>query len=100
MTPNVYGEWRIVGTGLSGRPTLPCLSPPSNAERSAETPDFVEHTFLSDQEGSVQDEYWVDALGRPTRSRQTLLPTRCRPKWWRGYALYPQRHRSHVLRVR
>ena len=72
--PNVYGEWRIVGTGLSGRPTLPCLSPPSNAERSAETPDFVEHTFLSDQEGSVQDEYWVDALGRPTRSRQTFYP--------------------------
>ena len=76
--PNVFGDWEIAGTGASGRATLPCLLPASSYARSADTPPdaphHVSHTFLSDQRGSLQEEYWVDDLGRPTRSRQTFYP--------------------------
>ena len=72
--PNVFGDWEVAGTGFSGRATLPCLLPASSYARSADAPHHVSHTFRSDQESSVQHEYWVDDLGRPTRSRQTFYP--------------------------
>ena len=76
--PNVFGDWEIAGTGFSGRATLPCLNlppPPSDSSTGARStnsgPHHTEHTLLSDEEGSVTKEFWVDAQGRPTRLRQT-----------------------------
>ncbi len=75
--PEVYGEWRIVGTDLHGSVLLPCLDPSTfdaNASAFADEPHLTAETFLSEREGTMRNEFWADSTGRPTRSRRTFLP--------------------------
>ena len=75
--PETYGGWRIVGTDLSGSSSIPCLDP-SSFDASASGPSDEAHltteTFLSEEEGSMRNEYWADSTGRPIRSRRTVFP--------------------------
>ena len=72
----VYGEWAIVAINMPPDLSLPCLGPPSAFEagdsNSPDEPHYVSHTFLSEEEGTVKSEFWVDSNGQPTRARRTF----------------------------
>ena len=75
--PEAYGAWSVVGTDLPPSFPPPCLDPGSikeDASGSSDEPHFTTERFLSVEEGSVRDEYWADAAGRPIRSRRTFFP--------------------------
>ena len=75
--PETYGEWRIVGTDLSQPFSIPCLDPGSfdaSASGPSDEPHLTTETFLSEEEGSMRNEFWADSTGRPTRSRRTFFP--------------------------
>ena len=75
--PETYGEWRVVGTDLHGSFPPPCLDPDTfDASDSgpSDEPHFTSERFLSKEEGTMRNEYWADASGRPTRSRRTIFP--------------------------
>ncbi len=72
-----YGEWTVHGTNHSGSDPLPCLAPSSfeeGASGSSDEPDFILEGFISEGQGAMRSEYWVDSTGRPTRARQTQFP--------------------------
>ena len=75
--PDVYGDWSIVSTDLQRSFPPPCFDPGSleeDASGSSEEPHFTSEQFLSVEEGSMRNEYWVDSTGRPTRLRRTIFP--------------------------
>ena len=76
--PDAYSDWSVVGEGMSGAMPLPCIDPSSyeSGARSSESdePHYVTSMFLSEEEGSMQEEFWADATGRPVRSRRTFYP--------------------------
>ena len=75
--PEVYAEWRVHGTNDSGSVSLPCLNPVSfeeGAPGSSDEPHFTFERFISEGQGAVRIEYWVDSVGRPTRARSTRFP--------------------------
>ena len=76
-TPEVYGEWSVVGTDLQRSFPPPCLDPSSfeqGASGSSDEPHLTTERFLSEEEGAERTEYWADATGRPTRARRTIFP--------------------------
>ena len=75
--PEVYAEWRVHGTNDSGSVSLPCLNPVSfeeGASGSSDEPHFISERFISEGQGAMRSEYWVDSTGRPTRARRTQFP--------------------------
>ena len=75
--PDVYGDWRVHGTNVPRAFSLPCVNPSSFEEGtsgSSDEPDFTSEVFLSDEEGAMRNEYWVDSTGRPTRALRTTFP--------------------------
>lgn len=73
----VYGEWLVHGTNDSGAFPPPCFDPDSleeDSSGSSDEPHFTSEQFLSQEEGSQRNEYWVDSKGRPTRLRRTIFP--------------------------
>ena len=73
----VYGEWLVHGTDVPRSFSLPCLDPSSfeeGASGSSDEPDFISERFISEGQGAMRSEYWVDSTGRPTRARQTQFP--------------------------
>ena len=77
VNPKVYGEWQVHGTNDSGSVSLPCLDPSSfeeGASGSSDEPDFISERFISEGQGAMRSEYWVDSTGRPTRARRTQFP--------------------------
>ena len=75
--PQVYGKWRIDGIDFPPFQPLPCEQT-SNFEQDASgspnQPHFMSEKFLSEEEGALREEFWVDSAGRPTRSRRTVFP--------------------------
>ena len=75
--PDVYGDWRVHGTNVPTAFSLPCVNPGSFEEGtsgSSDEPDFTSEVFLSDEEGAMRNEFWVDSTGRPTRALRTTFP--------------------------
>ena len=75
--PSVYGEWRVHGTNVSQSLPIPCVDTSSfeqGASGASDEPHLTSEMFLSEEEGTVRNEYWADAIGRPTRSRRTFFP--------------------------
>ena len=71
--PSVYGPWSIINADAHPRRSLPCLNTADFTRASPNEPYFTATRFLSEEEGSVQDEFWADSTGRPTRARRTFL---------------------------
>ena len=44
------------------------------ASGSSDEPHFTFERFISEGQGAVRNEYWVDSTGRPTRARRTRFP--------------------------
>ena len=62
----VYGEWRVHGTDVPRSFSLPCLDPSSfeeGASGSSDEPDFTSEVFISEGQGAMRSEYWVDSTG-------------------------------------
>ena len=75
--PEVYGEWRVHGTNVPRSFPLPCLDTSSfehGASGASDEPHLTSEMFLSEEEGTVRNEYWADATGRPIRGRRTFFP--------------------------
>ena len=73
----VYGEWLVHGADFPRSFSLPCLNPSSfeeGASGSSDEPHFTFERFISEGQGAVRNEYWVDSTGRPTRARSTQFP--------------------------
>ena len=73
----VYGEWRIDGIDFPPFQPLPCEQTSDfeqDASGSPNQPHFMSEKFLSEEEGALREEFWVDSAGRPTRSRRTVFP--------------------------
>ena len=76
----VYGNWAIVGTGLSPQPSLPCARPDNFVSGSDDAGSERHYTSTHSRDSlsggspdTVTDELWVDSSGRPTRSKTTTL---------------------------
>ena len=75
--PGVYGEWFVMETNVPQSLSLPCLEPSSferGASGSYSEPHYTSWMFLSEEEGSVRNEYWADSTGRPIRALRTFYP--------------------------
>ena len=73
--PNTYSPWAIMDTNVPHVEPLPCLDRTSYT-RSSDDPNAAAYSsvlFLSQQEGSVRNEFWVDSSNRPTRAQRTFL---------------------------
>ena len=73
----VYGEWRVHGTNDSGAFPPPCFDPggfEEDASSSSDEPHFTSERFISEGQGAMRNEYWIDSIGRPTRARRTQFP--------------------------
>ena len=64
--PDIFEEWQINGDGGSLQ-ILFCYEP-----LPGDGPDQTLELFLSEEEGTMMDEYWVDETGRPIRNRRTF----------------------------
>ena len=74
--PDVYGEWEFMGSDFGPDPPLPCIDAGGfeyGAAGASDEAHYVSHTFLSEREGSVREEFWADSSGRPVRGRKTLF---------------------------
>lgn len=74
-TPDSFGPWERFSDDVPDDEPLPCLLPASEVEDGAMGTTgerhIVSHTFLSEREGSVKNEFWADSTGRPVRGRKT-----------------------------
>ncbi|MCY4623857.1 MAG: hypothetical protein OXC99_02465 [Chloroflexi bacterium] len=71
--PEVYGAWRVNPSNIQGHPLLGCLAPPAaGASGHSDAPHYTTDTFLSEEEGSMRREVWVDVVGQPVRERRTF----------------------------
>ena len=76
--PDNYSPWRLSDTNVPYQYPLPCVQggnyQSGGGQSGSDDPaDFVRVMFLSQEEGSVRDEFWVDENNRPTHSRRTFL---------------------------
>ena len=75
--PEVYREWLVHGANVPQSLPIPCVDTSSfeqGASGASDEPHLTSEMFLSEEEGTVRNEYWADATGRPIRGRRTFFP--------------------------